>query len=481
MTEGFAQANGIRIAYRVHGAGPPLVLVMGYRLSSAAWPPAFIEALARRFTVVTLDNRGTGLSDKPVHGYAIANLARDLCGLLDELDLTRVHLLGYSMGGAIAQEFIRQFPERVESLMLCATMCGGRQATYAKPSVTRVMRDLDGLSPAQIARRIWQVTYAPDYLERHRPLAEEQARREIAFPTPLHAADLQFQAFAEFDGSRALGGITCPTLVLTGDLDQLIPPQNSVMMAGLIPGARLAVVPGGGHRVLWEAPGQCVDLIDGFLRSASTPAFAVPGAEVHPERAPSASSTATSTLELFATLPSILTSAVFDTATMVRQTLMVGSASRFGDGKPIVLVPEPFAGDLALLPFSMWLKALGYRPVTAAGVGSSRSLADEICEIAQRVGRKAVLVAHASSMTRVMGVAQANSEWVSDVIIFDPHHRPSTEGLRVHFLSTGWPPLYGMVELPRLLRRIGIELVEGTGWMGTPQSSDARLTEEGRP
>jgi hypothetical protein len=81
----------------------------------------------------------------------------------------------------------------------------------------------------------------------------------------------------------------------------------------------------------------------------------------------------------------------------------------------------------------------------------------------------------------VMGVAQANSEWVSDVIIFDPPHRPSTEGPRVHFLSTGWPPLYGMVELPRLLRRIGIELVEGTGWMGTPQSSDARLTEEGRP
>ena len=78
MIATFAEVNGIRIAYRIQGAGPPLGIVTGYRLSSAAWPPAFVEALARKFTVVTLDNRGTGLSDKPVHGYAIANLARDI-------------------------------------------------------------------------------------------------------------------------------------------------------------------------------------------------------------------------------------------------------------------------------------------------------------------------------------------------------------------------------------------------------------------
>jgi len=62
------KVNGVRIAYRVQGEGPPLVLVMGYRLSSSAWPPTFIEQLARRFTVITLDDRGTGLSDKPVTG-----------------------------------------------------------------------------------------------------------------------------------------------------------------------------------------------------------------------------------------------------------------------------------------------------------------------------------------------------------------------------------------------------------------------------
>src|SRR6516164_7731316 len=147
----FAQVNGIRMAYRIRGTGPPLVLVMGYRLNSAAWPATFIDQLARRFTVIAPDNRGTGLSDKPVHGYAIANLARDVCGLLDELGIAEVAMLGYSMGGAIAQELVRQFPSRVSHLILCATMAGGPRAAYARASVVRLMRDLDGLTPEQAA------------------------------------------------------------------------------------------------------------------------------------------------------------------------------------------------------------------------------------------------------------------------------------------------------------------------------------------
>jgi pimeloyl-ACP methyl ester carboxylesterase len=337
VTARFAKVNGIKIAYRVQGAGPPLVLVMGYRLNSAAWPAAFVETLARQFTVITPDNRGTGLSDKPVHGYAIANMARDIHGLLEELEIPRVHMLGYSMGGGIAQEFVRQFPERVHSLMLCATMCGGARATYAKPSVTRVMREIDGMSPERIARRISQVTYAPAYLERHRALAEDQTRREIAFPTPLHAADLQFQAFAEFDGSTALAEIACPTLVLTGDLDELIPPQNSAMIASIIPNARLVVVPGGGHRVIWEAPDECIDVITEFIRSPSDHPTATRCAGVSQDSSSAASAILASTMESFTALPLALIRAGF---AIFRQSIMVGSASRFGDGKPLVLVPH---------------------------------------------------------------------------------------------------------------------------------------------
>jgi pimeloyl-ACP methyl ester carboxylesterase len=127
----YADVNDIRIAYAVYGSGPPLVLIMGYRLSSLAWPGDFIAALAERFTVVLFDNRGTGTSDKPTFGYEISNMARDVSGLLDHLEIARANVLGYSMGGAIAQEFVRQFPERVFGLVLCATMCGGPRAVYA--------------------------------------------------------------------------------------------------------------------------------------------------------------------------------------------------------------------------------------------------------------------------------------------------------------------------------------------------------------
>ena len=73
-----AEVNGIKIAFDIRGSGPPLVLIMGYRLNSRAWPLDFIEALAERFTVVLFDNRGTGLSDKPTFGYELSNMAKDV-------------------------------------------------------------------------------------------------------------------------------------------------------------------------------------------------------------------------------------------------------------------------------------------------------------------------------------------------------------------------------------------------------------------
>jgi pimeloyl-ACP methyl ester carboxylesterase len=469
MMARFAAVNGVRIAYRVQGEGPPLVLIMGYRLNSTAWPASFIEQLARQFTVITLDNRGTGLSDKPVEGYAIANMARDIQGLLDELAIAQVNLLGYSMGGAIAQEFVRQFPERVLNLILCATMCGGPRAAYARPSVVRVMRDLAGLSPEQAARRIWKVTYAPGYLERHQALAEDQMRREIALPTPLHAADLQFQAFAEFDGSKALSGIRCPTLLLTGDLDQLISPQNSAMMAKLIPGAKLVVIPGGGHRVLWEATQECVDLITEFLTAAQDTPDVKPREGENRGRVPTAMDSLTSAIKLFTTWPSILTRAGFDTLTIAWQSVMVGSSSRFGDGKPIILVPRFLGSDLALMPLLVWLKALGYRPVTAGlfvnleDASGDCSISEAIRDITRRVGRKAVLITYSTGMARALRTAAAHREWISDVIVFEAPPRPNTDGMRTHFVSSGWSVLHGIIELPQVLRGIGIELIEEPG------------------
>jgi pimeloyl-ACP methyl ester carboxylesterase len=461
MTVRFAEVNGVKIAYRIEGEGPPLVLVMGYRLNSMAWPAKFIEQLACRFTVIALDNRGTGLSDKPVKGYAIANMARDVCAVVDDLGLANVHMLGYSMGGAIAQEFVRQFPERVSSLILCATMAGGPRAQYAKAPVVATMRDLDGLSPEQAARRIWKVTYSPGYLAQHQALAEEQMRREIALPTPLHAADLQFQAFAEFDGSAALADIRCPTLILTGDLDELIPPQNSAMMARLIPGAKLVLMPGHGHRVLWEASADCAGLITRFLDPALGAVVATSDA-FQEGRLPTTPDALTSAVELLATWPFALMKVGFESMAAMRQSLLVESGSRFGDGKPIILVPHAFSPTLALSSISGWLRALGYRPVTAPrfeGSASASSLSSVIHEATRRVGRKSVLITHSFGVPRVLQFVELHRERISDVVVIGGYQPVGIDGVRTHSVSA-WSTFQTMFELPQLLRGIDLELIE---------------------
>ena len=465
MTMRHADVNGIQIAYGVHGSGPPLVLIMGYRLSSLAWPLGFVEALVERFTVVLFDNRGTGASDKPTIGYEISNMAKDVCGLMDHLEIARANVLGYSMGGAIAQDFVRQFPDRVLGLVLCATMCGGPRAIYASPSVIRVMRELDGLKPEEIARQIWSVTYSPGYLENHRELAESQMRREIAAPTPLHAADLQFQAFAEFDCSKALPNIQAPTLVLTGDLDQLISPRNSKFIASRVPGASLIVIPSCGHRVMWEATDECVGFITEFLASVYEGRRCNVAAPVsQDDQWPLAEfvNFFTPAVELFTNWPWMLAGLGVDTMTVARQSVYFGGKAQFGDGKPIILLPQ-LGSNLDFQLLSNWLKVLGYRPVTSslAVKFDDQLVSNLISATAERTGRKAVLVAPACGMQLASAIAEAHRDWVSDIVVLNVSHHPDLPlGIRAHFISSGWWLFPAIAALPQVLRNIQIELIE---------------------
>jgi 3-oxoadipate enol-lactonase len=459
----YADVNGIKIAYSVRGSGPPLVLIMGYRLSSLAWPLAFIEALAERFTVVLFDNRGTGTSDKPTFGYEISNMAKDVGGLLDHLEIAHANVLGYSMGGAIAQEFVRQFPARVLGLVLCATVCGGPRAVYAPPPVVRVMRELDGLKPEEIARRIWEVTYSPEYLENHRELAEDQMRREIAAPTPLHAADLQFQAFAEFDCSKALPNIKAPTLVLTGDLDRLVSPQNSKFIASHIPGASLIVISGCGHRMMWEATDECIGFVTEFLTGVSEERcdnLALPVSQ--DDTLADFVGFFTPAVDFFTNWPWMLAGAGVDTMIVARQSIYFGGKAQFGDGKPIILVPD-FSSNLPFLLLSNWLKVLGYRPATT-GLSvnvDDQSITDLMRAVTQRIGRKAVLVAAAPAVQLASAVAEAHKEWVSDIVVLNASRHPDMPtAIRSHFISSGWSLLPAMATLPQALRNIRIELIE---------------------
>src|SRR5215210_326459 len=196
----FLSANGVSLRYEVTGKGPQLCLIIGYRLHGAAWPDAFIESLARHFSVLTFDNRGTGLSEKPAYGYALYTMAADVAGLMDGRGWTSAHVLGFSMGGAIAQELAIRNPERVDRLVLFATFPGGLLGIPAPWPVLRRLIEVEGLSPEEAARQLWPVTYSAAYLAGHPDAVEAQVRCEIAHPTPDHAARGQGAALRDFRG-----------------------------------------------------------------------------------------------------------------------------------------------------------------------------------------------------------------------------------------------------------------------------------------
>ncbi len=264
------------------GTGPALCLIAGFRQNSAAWPEAFISRLAERHRVILFDNRGTGLSEKPDRGYLLHEQAADVAALLAALEVPRSHILGFSMGGGIAQEFAIRFPDRVGRLILFGTLCGGIFSHYAPWSVLRRLFAVDGLGPEAAAREAWAVTYSPAYLAGNGASVARQMQRELEHPTPGFVAKRQMHALWHFDCYFGLPRITAPTLVATGADDQLVRPYNSTLLASRIPGAKLETLADLGHRAIWEAPEEIADLITDFLAGPAA-SRAVPHAR-RPER-----------------------------------------------------------------------------------------------------------------------------------------------------------------------------------------------------
>jgi pimeloyl-ACP methyl ester carboxylesterase len=224
--------------------------------------------------VVSFDNRGTGRSEKPPGGYDFGSQAGDVVALLDNLDIVRVHLLGYSMGGAIAQEVAIRHADRVSRLILFATFCGG---IWSEPTSYPVFQRLlarEGQTHEEAARQAWPVTYSPEYLARNAAAVEQQMHRELVHPTPMFVAKRQMEAILNFSRYWDLPRIGASSLVATGGDDLLIKPRNASILASRIPDARLEVLADLGHRAIWEAPEEIADFICDFLdgsRARSAP------------------------------------------------------------------------------------------------------------------------------------------------------------------------------------------------------------------
>jgi 3-oxoadipate enol-lactonase len=264
---GMARANGQELYFEVHGEGPSLILVMGIGYDSSLWSLAQLPALARSFQVIVFDNRDSGRSSQSAATYAIADLADDVAGLMDALDLPRAHVLGLSMGGLIAQELAVRHPGRLDRLVLSG--CGAAPARAACDPVQTWswVKAHDRSGEAFVAQQLtWLFSAA---FLRNREAVRQTLALLSSNPHPVgpDAYARQAQAYVRHDALDRLGAIAAPTLVVVGEQDLLTPPWLCREVADRIPGARFEIIRGDGasHLVPIERPDDFNPLVTRFL------------------------------------------------------------------------------------------------------------------------------------------------------------------------------------------------------------------------
>ena len=242
----------------------PLLLIMGLALSSLSWK-RLLPYLTHRRSVIIFDNRGTGRSSKPDQSYSIRQMAEDAAGLLEVIGVRRADVFGYSMGSMIAQEVALNYPDRVRRLVLGASTPGGLRHRLA-PARTLYTMTVRTLLEGQAAyEAVVPILYSPQFIRQHPEIIKDDAATRLIYPTPAYAYRRQLRAIAFHNTYSRLNRLPMPTLVLTGDRDQMIPSQNSRVLAGRIPRARLVIFPGGGHNLPSEQPARLAQVVLDFL------------------------------------------------------------------------------------------------------------------------------------------------------------------------------------------------------------------------
>jgi pimeloyl-ACP methyl ester carboxylesterase len=236
-----------------------VLLVHGLGYTREGWGP-LRGLLARRYRVLSYDNRGIGESEIPPGPYTVAELAEDTAGVLDTAGVERAHVIGASLGGMAAQLLAAEQPQRVERLVLVGTTPGGAGAYPLPQQTLSLMAEAASLPPEVALRRFVENALAPGS-----PLVDEVfAYRQQHPPDPAGWA-AQAAAGATWDANGRLGRIAAPTLVVAGMADAVVDPRNAQLLADAIPGARLELLDGTGHLPFWERPGEFAALVERFL------------------------------------------------------------------------------------------------------------------------------------------------------------------------------------------------------------------------
>jgi len=259
----FVDHSGAKLYWEEHGAGDPLLLIMGLGASLEAWD-RIAPALAKKYRTILFDNRGVGRSDVPPGPYSLETMADDAAAVLDAADVPSAHVMGISMGGMIAQELALRHPRRVRKLILGCTSCGGREAVRADAEVAAALKARATMPREQA---MWMM--APFIYDVSTPRAriEEDFRSRLSANGSNEGYAAQYQAILAWSGTHArLAGMKTPTLVIHGESDRLVPPGNGRVIARAIPGAKLLMLPNASHIFLTDQHAASSAAILSFLQ-----------------------------------------------------------------------------------------------------------------------------------------------------------------------------------------------------------------------
>lgn len=258
------RVGSVRLGYREFGRGRPLVMVMGFAGTMDAWDPAFTDALARRHRVVLFDNRGVARSTGAPATITVPRMAADTAGLIRALHLGRPDVLGWSMGGFIAQSLAVRYPRSLRRLVLAAT--GPRAPRFTLPSLD-VGAQL--IAPGAGLAGLVEFLFPADQAAARDAWIKRVGRRGSF--EQISAATLGGQRQAVLDWSTKPAASDNPrrirarTLVGEGTEDHLIPAVNSRTLARAVRGARLKLYPDAAHAFLFQERASFEPLVERFL------------------------------------------------------------------------------------------------------------------------------------------------------------------------------------------------------------------------
>ncbi len=255
------------IYYDEYGAGHPLILIPGLGGSRLGWSKQ-IEPFSKKYRVINLDNRDAGDSGLSAQAYSIPDMADDVAGLIENLNLGAAYVVGVSMGGFVAQHLTLRYPACVKKLVLVATSAGGAGHVNPKPEIAALLvRDPNEDIETRV-RRSYAVITGPGFADAHPEDVARAIEHGYRFQMSPEAYQRQLNAAAahKSGGVRArLAEIRMPTLVIHGDCDPLVPYPNGQALAAEIPGAKFLTLRGVGHLPHIEATDEFNRAVMEFL------------------------------------------------------------------------------------------------------------------------------------------------------------------------------------------------------------------------